>query len=542
MTGEHRDENDDAELERMLRAFGITPEQLRAMGIDPEQLRKMADDFRGGSPFDAGILGAGKDGEQGETAERDKTEQNFGGLPFDPAKLQEMLGGALNGVISFGPDGVKATGFGPAGFAAEGDGAQSEKSQIDWKAAREAALAAVKAAPQADTELAEQIGRASEQALTLASLWLDEATTMGPSADPLRTLSRVAWVQETIDTWIEIASPVAESMADASSDALQEQLPEELRDMLGGITAAISKIGGALFANHLGTAIGQLSCEIFSGGDVGIPLFSGPGKGGGALLPVNIAKFAGELDQKVSDVVLYLTVRELAHARLFKHAKWLRAHLIGAICDYSRGVEISVSHLDGLDGDIDMQDAEKLQEMLRDGSLIPPKTELQEQANARLENLLALIEGWVDVVTGIATKNMPAAGALAEMIRRRRATGGPAERVFGTLVGLELRPRKLREAAALFALVEEAGGQAARDSLWEHPDLLPTLEEVERPALLLERLGLAGQRENELEDDIDKGLARLLAGEFDSVDDSAADADGGDAGEPGDEPESKDEK
>ena len=54
--------------------------------------------------------------------------------------------------------------------------------------------------------------------------------------------------------------------------------------------------------------------------------------------------------------------------------------------------------------------------------------------------MLALIEGWVDVVTAQATKRLPASGAIAETVRRRRAAGGPAESAFSTLVGSGVAP------------------------------------------------------------------------------------------------------
>ena len=69
-------------------------------------------------------------------------------------------------------------------------------------------------------------------------------------------------------------------------------------------------------------------------------------------------------------------------------------------------------------------------------------------------------------------------------MRRRRATGGPAERTFATLVGLELRPRRLREAAALWDAVRVARGSEGRDALWEHPDLLPRAEDLDSPGAI----------------------------------------------------------
>ena len=92
------------------------------------------------------------------------------------------------------------------------------------------------------------------------------------------------------------------------------------------------------------------------------------------------------------------------------------------------------------------------------------------------------MEGWVaTVVSAAARERLTHADALAEAIRRRRATGGPAERTFATLVGLELRPRRLREAAAIWQGLTEARGIDGRDALWAHPDLLPAADDLENP-------------------------------------------------------------
>ena len=84
-----------------------------------------------------------------------------------------------------------------------------------------------------------------------------------------------------------------------------------------------------------------------------------------------------------------------------------------------------------------------------------------------------------------------ALGALRHGARRRqrggarRAAGGPAERAFASLVGLEMRPRSLREAAAVWRRVREERGIEGRDALWAHPDLLPTAEDLTDPEVFL---------------------------------------------------------
>jgi hypothetical protein len=133
-------------------------------------------------------------------------------------------------------------------------------------------------------------------------------------------------------------------------------------------------------------------------------------------------------------------------------------------------------------GRIDPGNPESMQELSMEGIFTPDDTPAQRSALARLETVLALVEGWVcHVVDAAAAGRLPGADRLAEMFRRRRAAGGPAEQTFAALVGLELRPRRLREATVLWAALEEHRGIAGRDAVWGHPDLLPGGDEFADP-------------------------------------------------------------
>src|SRR6185312_504949 len=262
-------------------------------------------------------------------------------------------------------------------------------------------------------------------------------------------------------------------------------------------------VGGTLFAMQLGQVVGQLSSEVVSGGDIGIPLLD---NADAALLPQNVLAFGTGLDIPVDQVQLYLAVRELAHARLFRHAKWLRLQLLTSITEFAHGIRIDTSRLEELAADFDPSNPEELRNAMASGALIPPKSPAQLAALARLETMLALIEGWVDVVTADATRRLPKSTAIAETVRRRRAAGGPAESAFATLVGLELRPRRLREAAAMWQKLTDEVGAERRDELWSHPDLVPTPEDIDDPSALVARL-LNPQPEP---DDVDQAIEDLL--------------------------------
>ncbi len=331
---------------------------------------------------------------------------------------------------------------------------------------------------------------AAENALHLASLWLDEATSISPLTVSPSTMTRGEWARATIPVWIQISEPVAKSISTAGERALGNNIPEGESATAAGAFAALRRLGGTLFSLQLGQIIGQLSGEVLSGGDIGIPLLDGTLEHElrAVLIPQNISTFAEGLDIPLDDVLLYLAIREIAHARLFKHSKWLKLGLVASITDYANGISINAESMRDAMSDIDLSDAEALRRLVSDGSLIPPKTDEQVIALTRIETVLALIEGWVDVVADNAAHRLPSRNAIAEMVRRNRAVGRPGEKALAGLIGIDARPRRLREAASMWRALDAAVSPEQRDSVWAHPDVMPTSDDIDNPADLISRL------------------------------------------------------
>jgi putative hydrolase len=353
-------------------------------------------------------------------------------------------------------------------------------------------------------------------ALTAADLWLDAATELGPAGTAYQAWSRAEWVEHTLPTWKRLAEPIATSVAQALVDAMGARGSDALA--AGGTETAagmIRQLGGAVFGMQVGQAVGTLAREVFGSSDTGLPLLE---KAGSALVPATIAEYSEGLDAPAEEVRYFLAVREAAHARLFAHVPWLRAHLLGAVEEYARGIAIDTERMEEAVRSIDPSDPEALREAFSGGVFALERTPTQESALRRLETALALVEGWVEHVTAVAVApHLPHGVPLREMLRRRRAAGGPAEQTFSTLVGLELRPRRARAAATLWATVETESGVVVRDGIWAHPDLLPTAEDLDDAPGFAGRRTAAAMSESELD--------AALAGIFDEAD-RARDDDG----------------
>ena len=355
--------------------------------------------------------------------------------------------------------------------------------------------------------------RAAAEAVQVAGMWLDAVTDLTTPGLTGAAWSRAEWVEATMPVWTDLVEPVAAGVTDAVGTALAGQLgqlgeaglPEGMLEQAGPM---LRRMHGSMFSMQLGQGTGTLAGEVLTGCEVSLPLVPAPTV---VLMPVAVREFAAGLEVDEPQARLYLAVREVARVRLFGAVPWLAPALLAAVRDYAADISIDTTAIEEAVGSIDPSDPEAVQQALQGRMFAPQPSPAQQAALARLETLLALVEGWVDVVSDRATReHLPQADALGEAVRRRRATGGPAEKAFGALVGLELRPRRLRDAANLFAALEESGGQGARDDAWRHPDLAPGTSDLDDP------LGYVERTTRPESDEMDAALDRLLSGEDDA--------------------------
>ncbi|WP_371746838.1 zinc-dependent metalloprotease [Mycolicibacterium sp. YH-1] len=426
----------------------------------------------------------------GDDPDRDKPKKDpdsaagadpfgFGGAGFDMSDLGQIF--SKLGEMFSGAGGM-------------GGGAQS--GPVNYDLARQLASSSigfVKPIP-------EQTTSAISDAVRLAETWLDGATPLPAGTTRAVAWTPSDWIDNTLDTWKRLCDPVAQQMASVWASTL----PEEASAMAGPLMAMMSQMGGMAFGSQLGQALGTLSKEVLTSTDIGLPL--GP-KGVAALMPDAIEALAEGLEQPRSEIMTFLAAREAAHHRLFSHVPWLSSQLLNAVEAFAKGMKVDTSAIEDLARGIDpsaLTDPSKMEELLSQGMFEPKATPEQVVALERLETMLALIEGWVQtVVTAALGDRIPGTAALSEVLRRRRGTGGPAEQTFATLVGLELRPRKLREAATLWQRLTDAVGADARDAVWQHPDLLPGADDLDEPAGFIDRI-IGGDT-----DAIDQAIADL---------------------------------
>ncbi|MDR1808285.1 MAG: zinc-dependent metalloprotease [Propionibacteriaceae bacterium] len=416
----------------------------------------------------------------------------------DGASLEDLLNLLANQMVSQ----LKRRGGGP-------------EAPVTWQAAKDAArhqIASLGPDPVPDGRRTREIA----DAVHLVELWLDDYTVFPQLTLPPVAWSRADWIEQTMPKWQEMIEPVTSTIAAGLQATMGERLAEmgaapELTGFSDLLQPLLRQAADGMFGSRLGKELGRIATDIVTATDLGFPLTP---KLQVAVLPTNLAAAAEGLGVPETDVLLYHAIREAARQRLFGEVAWIGPQLVALVQHYAREIKIDPDSLtaaieQAMPEQITPETLSQFEGDINTVMFDPGKTDEQLAILERLETLIALVEGWVDFVAGQATaKWLPSAAALAETVRRRRASGGPAAEVFSTLLGLSIRPRRLREAEAFWDRLTAEQGVGGRDEAWNHPDRMPAAADLADPEAYLARLN--GPAED---DPFDAELRRLLDGE-----------------------------
>lgn len=380
-------------------------------------------------------------------------------------------------------------------------------------------LAHQQAAQDAESIVTAQENTAFQTSLRNADLWLDPAVFFDSLVEPTSITTRPGWVDATIDMWITLAEPVAKSTSDALTQVISQRFgnifsEENSPEILAGpipvpLPADIKNpkelihwVASSAFALQIALSCSSCSKTVFSSFDLGITLTTDPS---GCMIAQNIEEFAQSLNIPHEEVYSFLALRQKAYARLFNAASWLMPQVVALITKYARGISVDLDAINNslLDNPNSLED---LAGSVSISNISSAETDEQKEVKAKLEQISALIEGWVDcVIWRAGSPFIPHISQLREMMQRRIATGETAAKAFESLIGLRLRPRLIRESSQIWEKLTQEKGIEERDKCWTHPDsvlnLLPLTVEASS-----ENVSSAPQTK-----DWDAGLEELLS-------------------------------
>jgi coenzyme F420 biosynthesis associated uncharacterized protein len=203
----------------------------------------------------------------------------------------------------------------------------------------------------------------------------------------------------------------------------------------------------------------------------------------------NLREAARRLDVDEHDLVAWVAFHEVTHAVQFTSVPWLREHLGGLMRRLLETVDVKVEptsllRLPSAD------DLRGMMDRLRDGGLVtlvagPERMAILDEIQAAM----AVVEGHAEhVMDAVGAEALDSLDELRTALDRRRDERSTAIRLLERLLGLELKLRQYRLGKAFCDAVVQRGGIEGLNRVWEGPERLPTLAELESPEQWLSRV------------------------------------------------------
>ncbi|APT84218.1 zinc-dependent metalloprotease [Corynebacterium aquilae] len=419
-------------------------------------------------------------------------DNNRGGQPGDPFSFffgpgfgSGSQGGGAN------PLGDMLSGFsnlfGPPQSGEEPD------SFIDPEAVRKAVQSRITRMGSQIAKPASKDAAAVEEASRLAELWLDATTELATSGAKGTAWSAGDYALNSLPFWLRVAEPARAAVSETPVLGLGGDAQGAPGELMGAMQQFMRRQNAVMETQRVAEAVVQLSQSIVSGTDLGLP--AAPAN----TLAIMTRTFRDEissLDIPDQEALVYVCAREAARQRLFKNVPWLAESIVSSVEEWAAGAYVDTSHAeqymrDNFDGANMENIAEIMQKMqsIDPQEIAPRLVSANENAVPRLEALIALIEGWVDVVvTEAVTDRLPNADKLRAAFKHRRNSGGTAATALEAITGCAIGTPPIDGAITLWERTTNAVGAARRDACWEHPDLAPSHEDIEHPARFIDRL------------------------------------------------------
>jgi coenzyme F420 biosynthesis associated uncharacterized protein len=328
---------------------------------------------------------------------------------------------------------------------------------IDWERVEEIALARCGEAQElppdpAREQMYQQI--AAELEPLLAQALGSGGAASGSRVYPgLTAVGRRQWVRFNIRIFRQMFEPL---------EGLQRLIPGSL----------LLSVGQKGLTRYLGLMLGLLARRVLGQYDPAL-LGREPVEMSSLILVEPNVQAWGQKDRlPVDELRRWLAMHEMTHAWEFRAHPWLQAYLEGLLKN------VLVGRL----GDGHRPSRLELLQTLTVG------VGRQWKAISRLQAVMSLLEGYSNLVMNeVGRRELPHFALLEGAYRRRQEQRTPLERAFLRLTGLEMKMRQYVLGERFCREVRDAGGRDLLARVWEGPQWLPTMAEIQRPQLYIER-------------------------------------------------------
>jgi coenzyme F420 biosynthesis associated uncharacterized protein len=334
---------------------------------------------------------------------------------------------------------------------------------VDWSLARQLARLAANAG-----SAAPPLPDADFPALAAeAERHLTGYTGLSPAAGipQAETVSRAEWAELNVDSLGRLLGPVTDRLGGRFESA-------------GPFAGPLRTAAGATVAAECGLVLGYMSQRVLGQYELSLLeperparlLFVGP----------NLARAVRDLDIDADSFLRWIVLHEVTHVLQFEGVPWLREHMGSLMREYLATVDVRIER--GAAGGLpSMPNMGDLVERFREGGLVAlVQTDEQRRIFDRIQAVMSVIEGYSEhVMDAVGEQVLAEYEGLRDAMERRRRSRSAPERVLQRLLGLDLKMRQYEQGKRFCDAVVDGHGIATLNLVWERPESLPSLAELD---------------------------------------------------------------
>jgi coenzyme F420 biosynthesis associated uncharacterized protein len=318
----------------------------------------------------------------------------------------------------------------------------------------------------------------SELTLKVVPIIEEYANTKLPrQLNTVRAVSRNEWVEANINSFRQLFEPI-------------ERLN---RDSMGGSSAAMQAMVGGfnqlLVSGEMGILLGYLSRRVLGQYDLSLLGREPVADGRVFFVEPNIGGVVNALNLNGDEFRLWIALHESTHAFEFESHTWVRRHFNGILERYFSYLTEDLQNMR-----LNKQRLNNFMRRIRDntqGSSWIERVMTPEQRTlfSELQALMSIVEGYSNhVMNAVGEKLMPNYNTIKERIERRQKDRGIIDKLFIKLTGLDLKMEQYRLGEIFVDRVVELKGIDFANLMWDRPEYIPTLDEIKKPELWVNRI------------------------------------------------------
>jgi len=349
----------------------------------------------------------------------------------------------------------------------------SNSGYVDWGFAKATGRRLVAAGPKVTPAQAAEVVNALRSAAERSRGPVAETARMHSPAGSSSVLivDRPGWIDANVDSLQSMLEPVVAAML--AKRRTSAQPPSNL----------VQDVGGKVTGAEAGALMSFLASKILGQYDLApdaTPRLM--------LVAPNVLQIESEIGVDPADFRLWVCLHEETHRVQFTAVPWLRQHVI----DSARRLSLDLAPDPEKFGEKLLQIAQNVPDALRSGGngLTDIFTTAEQRAQiAKVTAIMSLLEGHADVVMDdVGPVIVPSVEHIRARFQQRRKDVSGADKILRRLLGLEAKMRQYRDGAVFVRAVTDKVGTDGFNAVWTSPETLPLPEEIESPAIWVQRV------------------------------------------------------